>query len=309
MNAMEARISIIVTVYNTAVYLSQALDSLVNQTKPFHEIIIIDDKSTDDSLSVLRRYGSYENIKIIPRSRNCGVGAARNFGIVHATGSHACFFDSDDILDLKFVESMTALMEKLREPDIIFFSGENFDHDTGGCLDSFEFQRPCNTEKIPMINIYSYLIKGGGSVSPCLFLFDRVKWIDAGLMFRHILHEDEEIFFRIFALLDTGAIVNSVFYRRRVRSDSIMTSTNNGDKKCASLLGSIILNSEFYGSLGVVAKKYKEIYRSRMHSLAGQYFHACERFDVRPNGIAVIWSFFRSSLRPPFGLLMRNLLK
>ena len=88
-------ISVIVTAYNCAAYLGEALDSVLAQTRPAAEVIVLDDGSTDDGATagVAHRYG--ERVRYIYQP-NSGIGAARNTGAAAAQGSHLAWLDGDD---------------------------------------------------------------------------------------------------------------------------------------------------------------------------------------------------------------------
>lgn len=89
-------ISVIIPVYNTEEYLPRCLDSIINNDYKELEIICVNDGSTDNSLSVLRKYEQNDNrIKVIDVP-NGGVSNARNIGLDRATGEFVAFIDSDD---------------------------------------------------------------------------------------------------------------------------------------------------------------------------------------------------------------------
>lgn len=94
------QLSIIVPVYNMAGdgKLNYCLDSLINQTITDYEIITVDDKSTDNSLEILRNYEMRypDLIRVVESEENGRQGAARNKGIRIAKGDYLCFIDSDD---------------------------------------------------------------------------------------------------------------------------------------------------------------------------------------------------------------------
>ena len=93
-------VSIIVPVYNVASYLSQCLDSLVNQTYLNIEIIAVDDGSTDGCSRILQEYALQDSrIRLISQS-NRGLSEARNIGLNYVRGEYVCFVDSDDWLEL-----------------------------------------------------------------------------------------------------------------------------------------------------------------------------------------------------------------
>ena len=90
------KISVIIPVYNVEKYLSECLNSIVNQTLKEIEIICVNDGSTDRSLQILKEYASKDTrIKIIDKE-NEGQGYARKIGLDLATGKYILFCDSDD---------------------------------------------------------------------------------------------------------------------------------------------------------------------------------------------------------------------
>jgi len=89
------RVSALIPTYNRREHVCRAIDSVLAQTMPVDEIIVVDDGSTDDSAEMIRsRYG--QRITVI-RQENAGVSAARNRGIREAQGKWIAFLDSDDV--------------------------------------------------------------------------------------------------------------------------------------------------------------------------------------------------------------------
>ena len=99
-------ISVIVPVYNVERYLRECLDSLLSQTYPNLEIILIDDGSEDSSGAICDEYASNnENIKAIHKA-NQGLGIARNVGLQKMHGKYVTFVDSDDYVDKAYIEKL-----------------------------------------------------------------------------------------------------------------------------------------------------------------------------------------------------------
>lgn len=98
------RISVIVPVYNVQKYLDRCVDSIVKQTYPNLEIILVDDGSKDNSGTMCDGYTD-SRIKVIHKA-NAGLGMARNSGIEMATGQYIMFVDSDDYIDLDMIEKL-----------------------------------------------------------------------------------------------------------------------------------------------------------------------------------------------------------
>ncbi len=92
------KISVIIPCYNAEKYLSQAIESVLNQTCSNVEIVVVDDGSTDGSLSVAERYG--KQITLVSQ-KNCGVARARNQGFERSNPASrfVMFLDADDVLE------------------------------------------------------------------------------------------------------------------------------------------------------------------------------------------------------------------
>ena len=99
--SQKIKISVIIPMYNTEKYIVQCLESLLNQTFQDYEVIIIDDCSNDNSISIVENLSSkfYGRLKLIKRNKNSAApGILRNIGIALARGKYLIFLDSDDIL-------------------------------------------------------------------------------------------------------------------------------------------------------------------------------------------------------------------
>ena len=104
-------ISIVVPIYNASSFLDECIKSIISQSYPHIEILLIDDGSTDNSLYICNSYAeSDERIRVYSKI-NAGVSSARNYGIRVASGEYICFIDSDDYIDsdfcLKLIEKLT----------------------------------------------------------------------------------------------------------------------------------------------------------------------------------------------------------
>ncbi len=90
-------ISVIVPVYNAAGCLHRSLRSVLRQTLPDFELIVVDDRSTDESAEILAGYRALDDrIRVFSTAENGGPGAARNVGLGHARGRYIAFLDADD---------------------------------------------------------------------------------------------------------------------------------------------------------------------------------------------------------------------
>ena len=107
------KVSVIIPIYNVEDYLPKCLESVINQTYKNLEIICVDDCSPDNSSQILKEYENKDKrIKIVNRKQNGGLSAARNSGMDVATGEYIYFLDSDDWIDLDYIEKMVQAMEE-----------------------------------------------------------------------------------------------------------------------------------------------------------------------------------------------------
>ena len=103
----EYVLTAIVLVYNGEPYLDNCLNSLVTQTLDNLEIILINDASTDDSLITCKKYEQmYDNVRLINREENAGLGANANLGISLAKGEYVILVDNDDIVPKNAYEKL-----------------------------------------------------------------------------------------------------------------------------------------------------------------------------------------------------------
>ena len=104
------KVSIIVPVYNCEKYIKECINSVINQTYKNLEIIIVDDKSTDNSLSIINSFKD-KRIKVISLKENSGVSIARNKGVEVSTGELICFLDSDDYWNKEKIEKQVKFID------------------------------------------------------------------------------------------------------------------------------------------------------------------------------------------------------
>ncbi|MDO6965499.1 glycosyltransferase [Rhizobium alvei] len=91
--------SLVIPVYNHAEYLSQCIDSAVNQLNPFDEIVIVDDCSPDPRVSdILEKYQGISSIKIFKNSENLGITGTQNYALSLCSSEFVAFLDCDDYL-------------------------------------------------------------------------------------------------------------------------------------------------------------------------------------------------------------------
>lgn len=106
-------ISVIVPVYNCEKYIAKTLNSLLNQSLENIEIICVDDKSNDNSLSIIKNYAKKDKrIKVIANKKNLGVSNTRNIALKKSSGNFIMFVDGDDYVSQDFCKKMYQTITK-----------------------------------------------------------------------------------------------------------------------------------------------------------------------------------------------------
>ena len=248
------KVSVIIPVYNTSLYLEECIQSVMNQTLKEIEIICIDDKSTDGSLALLRKMEKEdERIHVIPLEENGGQSIARNIGVEKARGEFIQFVDSDDWIAEETLEILYNEMRR-KELDILYF-------DANTVFESSELRR----KQVAFANNYirdcDYSSAASGKrlfvefmrnhhfrVSPCMQML-RLSFLKKHniTFYPGILHEDELFAFSTILLAEKAAHISKRFYQRRVREGSTMT----GKKEFESSYGYFVSLREGLSSKGV----------------------------------------------------------
>lgn len=99
-------VSVILTTYNGAAYLPQAIESVLRQTYPPSEVLVIDDASSDNTPEIAAQYGKM--IRYFRNPTRCERCFSRNFGVSHATGEYIFFLDYDDYWRPEHIEKVLA---------------------------------------------------------------------------------------------------------------------------------------------------------------------------------------------------------
>ena len=114
-------ISAIIPLFNGERFIRDCIDSLLQQSKPIREIIIVDDGSSDNSLSIIKNIRDAEKtrIKIIQNVSNKGSSFCRNIAISESAENYVLLMDQDDLIDKNFVKETSKIFNKSSEKEIL----------------------------------------------------------------------------------------------------------------------------------------------------------------------------------------------
>ena len=160
----KIKYSILIPVYNIEVYLPECLDSVIHQTYPYFEAIVIDDGSTDRSGFICDTYaGKDARIKVY-HQENKGLMMTRKEGILKARGEYCLFLDSDDYYDVYLLEKIDAFLKKNACDVVIFNKYILYKEKAKKCPDFGIHKNICSREKAVTklfegSNLFSIFIK------------------------------------------------------------------------------------------------------------------------------------------------------
>ena len=232
---MIPRLSIIIPVYNVKPYLSEALDSVLNQTYKNIEVILINDGSTDGSDEICISYAEQdERIRLIHQA-NKGLSGARNTGLDVMTGDIVAFLDSDDAYDPDYLNRMVGAMI-YEQADLVVCKYTNHYTNDQMIFTGNEKISPNATEgSYDRKQALCAFVDGNINTAVWNKIYKRYLWEQIRFPDGHV-YEDIDTTFRIFDLCKKVFVLNSPLYFYRQRSESI-TSTNTwenaGDKLLA----------------------------------------------------------------------------
>ena len=118
-----SQVTVIITSYNKAPFLKEAIDSCLNQTYKDFELLIIDDGSSDNSLEIIESYSEEPRVRILTQE-NKGVIYTRNRAIKEAKGDYVLQLDGDDKLGVDFLSESVPILEKESQVSIVYFGTE-----------------------------------------------------------------------------------------------------------------------------------------------------------------------------------------
>ncbi len=142
MNEDTPTITVIMPVYNVELYVEDATTSILTQTFENFELIVVNDGSTDSSLSIVQACANSDHsIKVITQS-NQGLSAKRNKGLALAKGQYVYFFDSDDLLEQNTFAVCLDYIQNLNL-DLITFSAQTLTDNDSSNIESYNaYQKP-----------------------------------------------------------------------------------------------------------------------------------------------------------------------
>lgn len=223
-------LSIIVPAYNVNQYIDACLLSLIKQETKYHyEIIVVNDGSTDSTLSNIMKYKDNSLIKIIDKS-NGGLSSARNRGLENSHGKYISFVDSDDIVESTFVEDLVSVAMKAKA-DIVQGSYQ--------ILGNSQEKRENKVGSVRKINPFTSLYGYPWGKIYRTSLFKNVKFPE------NFWFEDTMMMYRVWPKAKVVYTISNIIYNYRINLNGITKSSNGNKKSLESLYITMQLLSDY----------------------------------------------------------------
>lgn len=222
--------SIIVPVYNVESYLEQCVESILAQTYPDYEVLLIDDGSTDASGSICDRYAAGHPFIRVIHQNNQGLSGARNRGLKAAKGDWIAFVDSDDWIEPDMLETLQKHIQKTGA-DVYSFNARKVGY-TGEVIEKLLYAVEDDVilmgdEKKKFEYYFHDLMRYQWGWEVCFRIFRR-KWIlEHGLEFlptQKVFAEDYLFTFQYLLYAEKVERICDILYNYRQREQSLMNS-------------------------------------------------------------------------------------
>lgn len=216
------KISVIVPIYNIYSYIDQCVESIVNQTYKDLEIILVNDGSTDDSLSKLKEWENKDYRIVVVDKPNGGLSDARNAGLKVATGDYVSFVDGDDWIGIDLYEKVASEVEAYPNIDIMTFSIKKVYPNGKEIVLSYKMdEKPIKGEDY--FRKSNYYVNAWSKIYRRFFIKDK-------LFIKGLLHEDVPYTVVVINEAEKVANLNDVYYYYRQEREGSILNTYSSKK-------------------------------------------------------------------------------
>lgn len=289
---MHDLISVIMPVYNVETYLSQSIESVLNQDHRNLELILIDDGSTDKSGAICDAYAAEDGRVRVIHQKNGGAAAAKNAGLQIASGTYLSFVDSDDFLEPNVFGYMLKTLQE-QGADAVQFSFQDL------YTDRTEPQVlvPC------VMNEREYLTRFTKDWS-CPLLWNKLykRSLFDGVFFEEG-HKIDDEYFTYQGFLNPCKVVfdDRIIYNYRKRASSVMSSPKAGEQRILDCIDSIVKRREkVLARWPELRRVFDENYLDAIWYLSGNIYSTEHTISVLKGHLKAYFSRMGNSIPPRY---------
>lgn len=226
-------VQVVIPVYNAEKYIRRCLDSLISQTYPYWEAILIDDASADGGMEIIKEYqASDSRITVYSMEENSGVSNVRNFALSKLTAEYTAFLDADDFWENEMLEVM---VEKAEEGIDVVQCRYIYDYPGGKqVLPPGVFDRDTRIDKNSISKIYYKMATGINMNHVCMKLIRTELLKDLRFDTALKTAEDLKLCVRLFCNVESYYFINRAFYHYCRNADSLTGKSLSGKEKLKS---------------------------------------------------------------------------
>jgi len=272
---MNTKVSVVTPFYNSASYLAETIESVQAQTYDNWELILVNDGSTDNSVSIVTSYAKNDSRVVLveyDKPGNKGKACARNLGIDNATGNYTTFLDSDDIFLPEKLSKKLEIFQKYSNINMVLANTiywSNWKRGYEGAVDNYpDYLLDLNRIYKPG-ELISLMIGSKGAV-PCICSFivktDALKKVGSFNDGFDNLYEDQALITKLI-LSSNIYLLDGYFekYRQREDSDWHKSVSTGDDKKIAKTYRKWLFNT--LADHPTDSKKLLAIFKSHQPSI------------------------------------------
>lgn len=289
---MKDLISVIMPVYNVKSYLSQSIESVLNQDHRNLELILIDDGSTDGSGAVCDDYGAKDSRVRVIHQKNGGAAAAKNAGLRIASGEYLCFVDSDDYLEPNVYGHM---LKTLKE--------NNADAAQFSFRDVYQNRTEDQLLTPGILDEKAYLTRFAKDWT-CPLLWNKLyrRSLYDGIFFEEG-HKIDDEYFTYQGFLNPCKVVldDKIIYNYRKRGSSVMSSPEAGEQRILDCIDSIVKRRQkVVARWPELRRVFDENYLDAVWYLSGNIYSTQRTITVLKGHLRAYFSCFGNSIPPRY---------
>jgi glycosyltransferase involved in cell wall biosynthesis len=273
---MPKSVSVVIPTYNYGRFIVDAIRSVLDQTLPPSETIVVDDGSRDQTAAVVEAFG--DRVRYI-RQDNAGVGAARNRGVNESAGELVAFLDADDTWEPTNLEKQVARFETDEELGLVHCGMREFDSETGETTRFYLDGAEDGVADNLLLWEGPTIIGPGGAVTVSRKAFDRVGGFDT----RMKVGEDWDFCYRVARLFKIGFVAEPLVNYRK-HNAAAHRDVENMERGM-----SMFYEKAFATNDPEILKLRRRAYGNYHKVMAGSYLHAGQMGKFLSHAARSIW--------------------
>jgi glycosyltransferase involved in cell wall biosynthesis len=256
-------VSVVIPTYNHARFVTQAVDSVLAQTYPNVEVVVVDDGSTDETRDLLSRYEGQINYIY---QENRGLSAARNTGILAARGDYLLFLDADDLVPANKLELQVPHLEARLDYGLVYSGWQYVNENATKVIDEVRPKKQGHLLKELLCQTFYFPVGTPIIRHSC---FDRVGLFDESLR----AEEDADMWIRLAKAGYAFGYVDRILFQYRIRLDSMSTHAFNQVQNMFAILDKFFADPDLPGDIKALEP---EVYSIAHCTAAARFYRTGE---------------------------------